>query len=778
MGLNQQFPLLQIQYSMHNTRLLFFLFFLIAVSSCKTKPPVQQVVQQPAALIEIGNEKFSAEDFQESYSKNKFATDSARGLTPQEYLPLYTELKLKVLQAREDGRDTTSDYKEEIASYREQLAKNFLVDKAMVEKLSMEAYNRMKQEVRASHILIQVSEDASPADTLQAYRAAIAMRGRLEEGSDFGDLAAKFSKDPTAAKNKGDLGYNTVFQTLYPFETAMYNLSVGKNSQPVRTRAGYHIIKVTDRRANSGSVKIAHIMTRIDNKSTETDKKEASDRIQEAYEKLQDGQEWNKIAEAYSDDKESSKNQGILPVFGVGQMTPEIEEAAFSLTKVNSYSKPILSPYGWHIVKLLEKKGLEPYANLSSMIRQKVVTDSRGKVLEQIMAKRLREKLKVTEFPDQWQLVAPLADSTLINARWDYQKPVSTDWAQSVLFTIETQSYDALSFLKHVKTRQQVRPGDSSPSVIFRRYYNDYLNDKLVQYEKDHLEEQSPEFRSLINEIKEGVLLSQVMEENVWQRALSDSVGQKNLYSQNPTRYQYPERALATIVTAPDTQTVNRIRKTLLKSPYLLERITPEITFAEGSSAIPKEQMQQLNDLLIILERNPDYMVEIAGYRMPKESEQLSATRIRNVVKFLTAKKISLIRIIEKDYGSFRQAVEPERNRRVGFQFFSQSKKDVEKVYNSQTPDAVSINDGYFAKNNALLNQAKWVTGEQTLTLNGFSRWIMIEKIEAPRVKTFNEARGTVINEYQKELEKQWLAKLQQKFPVKVNEQELDKIKR
>jgi peptidyl-prolyl cis-trans isomerase SurA len=763
---------------MRINRLPLTLLAISLIVSCKTKPPVQQVTQQQPVLVEIGNEKFSPDDFQDSFTKNRFASDSSKGLSPQEYLTLYTDLKLKVLQAKGEGRDTTSDYKEEIASYRDQLAKNFLVDKPMVEKLANEAYNRLKQEVRVSHILIPVSEDASAEDTLQAYRAAVAMRGRLEEGSDFGDLAAKFSKDPTAVHNKGDLGYFTAFQTLYPFENAIYTLSVGKNSQPLRTKSGYHIIKVTDRRSNRGNVRIAHIMTRLDANSSETQKAAAKSRIDEAYQKLQNGDAWDNVAETYSDDKESSRNHGLLPAFGTGQMVSEVEETAFALTKTNSYSKPVLSPYGWHIIKLIEKKGLEPYTVMAPSLRQKVVTDTRGKILEQATVKRLREKLSVKEFPDQWALLAPLADSTLISGKWDYMKPVSVDWSANTLFTIEKEQYQALAFLNFVKQKQQPRPKDSSPAVIFKRYYNEFLTDRLIRYEKDHLEETAPEFRGLITEIREGVLLSQLMEENVWQKSLSDSVGQLNFYKQNAGRYQYPERALATIVSAPDTQTVNRIKKTISKKPYLLEKIAPEIRFREGASELTNAQTDNLKELFTIMEKNPDYIVEVAGYRLPQEAESISGSRIRNVVKYLNSKNISIVRIIEKDYGSFRQAVEPERNRRVAFQFFSQSTKDVEKAYNSQAQNTVSIEEGYFSKSNPLLNKAKWETGDQLISGNANVTWIQISKIEPPRPKTFTEARGTVINEYQKELEKQLLSRLHQKFPVKVNEQELDKIKR
>ncbi|TLU99406.1 peptidylprolyl isomerase [Dyadobacter luticola] len=753
----------------------YFIAFLI-VSSCKTATPPKQVVAETPPLLEIGNEQFSISDFQDAYNRNKFATDSTKELSPQEYLPLYTDLKIKVLQAKNEGKDTTVDYREEINSYRDQLAKNQLVDKALVEKLTNEAYNRLKQEVKASHILIGVSEDASPADTLEAYRAAIALRGRLEEGSDFGDMAARFSRDPAAKKTKGDLGYFTAFQTLYPIETAAYALPVGKISQPVRTRAGYHLIKVTDRRTNRGMVQIAHIMVQIDSAASPAQKEAAKARIDEAYNHLQNGEDWAEVTESYSDDKQSRKNKGVLPMFGIGQMVPEIEEAAFS-QRVNTFSKPILTIYGWHIIKVLEKRSIETLAVMAPSLRKKVVTDSRAKLIEQANFKRLREKYVVQEFEEPWKTAAALADSTLRTGKWDYMRAVSADWSNMTLFRIEQKPFDALSFLDYVKRRQQPKPKDASPAIIFRKYYQEYLAESLSDYEKEHLEEANPEFKSQMDEIRDGVLLAQLMEEQVWQRSLSDSTGQMAFYQKNKQRYNYPERAFATIVTAKDTQTVNAIRKTLAVSPYKLERKSQEILFAANATNIDAGQQEALNDLNIIMRKNPEYVVEIAGYRSADETEITSANRIRNVVKYLTAQNIPILRIIEKDYGSFRQTTDPERNRRVGFQFFTQSKKDVEKAF-AENNASVSIQEGYFMKDNAAFTKLQWKVGDQTITDNGLIISANVVRIEQPRGKTFAEARGGVINDYQKELEKQLVARLQQKFPVKVNAQELEKIKR
>ncbi|CAG4993074.1 Chaperone SurA [Dyadobacter sp. CECT 9275] len=764
---------------MRKYQYIFLSFALLLFNSCKKPAPTKQIVSSGTpALVEIGGQKFSPAEFKDSYEKNKFASDSSQALTPAEYLVLYTDQKLKVLNAKSEGRDTVTDFREEIKSYHEQLAKNFLVDKAMVEKLAIEAYNRLKQEVKASHILIAVPEDASPSDTLEAYNAAVTLRGRLEEGADFEEMASRFSKDKTAKSNRGNLGYFTAFQMLYPFENAAYNLPTGKISQPVRTRHGYHLIKVTDKRANRGLVQIAHIMIASDTADSPSKKDLARTKILEAYQKIQNGDTWESVVSAYSDDTQSKRNQGILPIFGIGQMVPEIEEAAFSLPKVNAYSKPLKTIYGWHIIKLIEKRGLETYQNMAGSLRQKVVTDSRGKVLEQAHAKRLTDQLKPIEYPEQWNKLLPLADSTLLTGKWDYMKPVSTDWAGINLFSINSKPYDALAFLNDVKRRQQPRPKGSSPTVVFKRYYNEYLTDRLKAYEKEHLEETSPEFKTLMNEIREGVLLSQVMEEKVWQRSLSDSSGQMAQYQKNPSKYRFPERALATVIAAPDTQTLNAIQKTLAQAPYKLERKSAELLFPEGKADITPEHNEALFDLNIIMDKNPDYLVEVAGYRSAQEPETTSSARIRNVIKYLITKNIPLERIIEKDYGSFRPSGEAQRNRRISFQFFSQSKKDVEKVYNSFNPGTVTIQDGYFSQSNPLLKGAKWEPGVQILKdENAALRSIEIQKIEPARNKKFSEARGSVINDYQKELEKQWLSKLKEQFPVKVNQEELEKIK-
>ncbi|PWJ58364.1 peptidyl-prolyl cis-trans isomerase SurA [Dyadobacter jejuensis] len=749
---------------------------LVVLNACKKPVTVSQVVVKNIPVVEIGNEKIQSSEFLQSYEAYKTTADTLQDLTVEEYLPIFTENRLKLYQAKATGRDTSAQFREEIASYRSQLAKNYLKDQSLIDELSKEAYERMKWMVKASHILVAVARDASPADTLRAYRAAIAMKGRLEEGENFDEMATRFSKDPTAAQNHGNLGYFTAFQMVYPLETAAYSTPVGKISDPIRSRNGYHLVKVMDRKANPGHVQVSHIMIRTDSTDSETKQEIIKAQIYDAYNKLQEGAPWTEVLQAYTDDKQSIGRDGQLPVFGIGQMVPEIEQTAFSLSKIGAYSTPIKSIYGWHILKLVDKKNLGSYEDMRASLQQRVVTDSRGDHLAALTAERLRKKYTPIEDPEGWKQVATLADTSLLRGQWDYLRAVNNDWQSVNLFNIKGTPYPALDFLQTVKKNQVPVDLTSSPLVLMRRLYNEYLNNRLATYEREHLEDTSPEFKALISRTKEGVLLAQMMEEQVWQRSLSDSLGQVATYNKNPQKYRYPERAYGRVILASDQNTLGNIQDLLSQKPFLLTRKTKEILFDKQKAEITADHASALKELVVLLKTNPDYLVEVAGYRTSEEAERASADRIRNVVNHLVANDISILRILEKDYGSFRPTTIVERNRRVGFQLYSNSVEDVAKVYNQDNSQPVTIEERYFTKDDPLMKDAKWQKGIQTSALSTGIRYIAIDRIESDRVKKFTEARGSVINDYQKELEKNWLEKLKSLYPVKVNQEEVRKI--
>ncbi|WP_373511419.1 peptidylprolyl isomerase [Persicitalea sp.] len=751
-------------------------------ASCKTTAPPKQTpppAPKEPVLVQIGDESFSPDAFFQSFTKNRFSADSAKSLSAAEYFDVYTNTKLKLLGAEAQGRDTTSDFKEEIASYREQLAAPYLTDKELVADMTQEAYNRLKQEVRVAHILVAVPEEASPADTLSAHTAAMAMRGRLLEGSDFSDMAEKFSKDATAKDNKGDLGYFTAFQTVYPFENAAYLTPVGQISEPVRTKFGYHLIKVLDRRPTRGKLRVAHIMIQSKPNAPATQEKEAEQRIKDAYTRLDKGEAWEKIVQVYSDDFESKQSGGLLPIFGVGEMMPNFEKAAYGLVQVGEYSKPVETSYGWHIIRLVEKRPLESYEVMEPSLKQKVMTDSRGETIRKAFTDRLRQEYEISENPDAWSEMLELADSTLLAGKWKLPETFSADVENPMLFTIEKVAATSKDFLEYTKSHLKPRPGEADPKIVLRAYYNDFLNKRLLQYERDNLEKKYPEFKVLMKDIREGVLLSQVMEERVWQRSLDDSLGQVKLYEKNIDQHKYPARALATVVEAKDTATLNQVMRTLAEPPYPLRLKGEEILFQDNKTDLSAAQLNTLYLLGATMKKNPDFVVEVAGARTAEEADTVSAARINRVVRYLNGQGIPITRIMEKDYGSFSPVPNADRNRRVSFQFFSRSRKDLERAMNLDVPGNVKIGNGYFAQDHPYFQKADWQVGKQTIELPGGKvAMIEVEKIEEPRNKTFAEARGSVINAYQRILEKQWLDSLKETYPVKVNKEELNKLTR
>lgn len=762
------------------------LAFLALLVSCKTSAPSVNntpAVPEVPSLVKIGDVSFSPDEFFQSFTKNRFSSDSAQELNAAQYFEIFTNTKLKLLAARQQGRDTTSDYQEEIATYREQLAAPYLTDKELVSDMTQEAYDRLKQEVHAAHILVGVEAEASPTDTLAAYRAAVALRGRLLEGSNFGTMAEKFSKDPSAPENQGDLGYFTAFQMVYPFETAAYLTPVGQISEPVRTQFGYELIKVLDRRPSRGKRRVAHIMLQLRPDFSVEKSAAIKQRIDQAYARLQKGEDWEKVVRAYSDDFQSRQNGGIIPPFGVGEAVPAFEAAAYGLAQAGDYSKPIETPYGWHILRLVEKLPLESFTAMEPALRQKVVTDSRGKLIQQSFTDQLKTEYTIRENPDAWSELLELADSSLVQGRWQLPETFSADVENPVLFTIEKEATTAKMFLEYTKTHLVARRAEADPKIVLRSYYNDFLARRLLIYERNNLDTKYPEFSQLMKDIKEGVLLSQVMEEQVWQRSLDDSTGQRRLYEQNKAQYRYPERAQATVVEARDTAALNRTLETMAEELYPLRTMGQELLYDNGATQPTMVQLGNLYNLAATLKKNTGFVVEVAGFRTADEVDTVSSARIAQAVRYLNAQGIPITRIMEKDYGSFRpvpvEATGADRNRRVSFQFFSRSRRDLEKALNRDAPGSVKISEGLFAQDHPYFKAAQWQPGEQSLTMpDGQAVAILIEKIEPSRIKTFEEARGTVINAYQKILEKNWLDSLKAEFPVKVNKAELEKMTR
>lgn len=756
---------------------------------CQTVKPVAVVPPAPPAakpvVLTLGqNRSITSDEFFDSFTKNQLSSDTAQRTDMRGYLELYTNLKLKVLAAEQAGRDTTEAFREEMATYRKQLAQPYLTDKALVEQMTGEAYQRMQQEVNASHILLAVAEEALPADTLKAYQLAIALRDRLLNGEAFNTLADQFSADPTAHQNGGSLGWFTAFQTVYSVETAAYTTPVGKISMPIRSKFGYHLVRVNERRASRGKVQVAHILVRISPSANPQGSIEAKAKIDEAYAKLKAGEPFDAVCRLYSDDVQSKNAGGKLPPFATGQVVPALEEAAFALPSPGSISAPVRTNYGWHILKLIERKPMESFAELAPALRQKVVTDTRADVLRQATLTRLSREYPITEYATVKQAVLATADSSLLLGKW---KPAITETANQPLLTIDGKTVPISAFLAYARQKQAPRREGApavAPAAVLDKLYTRFVGDQLLATEEANLERKYPEFRNLLGEVRDGVLLSQVMEEQVWERSMADSSGQRAYYEVHRANYNYPERVAATVAVAQDKALLDQLQTRLAgNAPYALRRSAPELRYEHNQSILSTAARDQLFDVLVAMVKNPAYVLDVTGSRDATEADSISANRIRNAVKYLTSNGITLSRITEKDLRAFRPTTAPasasatQSARRVTFTYASTDKMDLARVISGTTTDALTLTEGLFAKGqNPFVDAVAWQVGTQIKTVGNRVAQVQISRIEPARPKTFAEARGAVINDYQAQLEKQFLATLRQKYPVQVNEDELKRL--
>lgn len=516
---------------------------------------------QDETILTISGDQVSKAEFEYVFKKNNTnPVTSTEEL--DEYMELFINYKLKVREAEELGMDTMTGFVNELAGYREQLAAPYLTNSSVDDELIIQAYDRLKMEVRASHILISVKPGAVPQDTLKAYQRIEKIRNDIiATNKDFGVYAAKVSQDPSAKTNKGDLGYFTAFQMVYPFENAAYNTPVGEVSGIVKTRFGYHILKVTDKRPSRGELEVAHIVIVDNDKMTEDQHRKAKAKIDEIYGKVQSGGDFSLLAKQYSDDKGSAKNGGMLPVFGPGKMVPEFEDQAYMLKEPGDISKPFKSRFGWHIVELIKVIPLPSFEELEPVMKNKVERDSRSKLSRTAFIQDRIIEYGVKEYDKNLESFYTWVDSTVFIAKWS----IDPNWkmAKTVL-SIEKTKYNQSDFANYIyEQMKHSRPkkGDAIPIITFvNRMFASYKSDMVMQYADDHLEEKYPDFKALLQEYHDGILLFELSDQKVWKKATTDSIGLDSYYQAHKMENMWSDRAEASIYKSLDDKIAREVK--------------------------------------------------------------------------------------------------------------------------------------------------------------------------------------------------------------------------
>jgi peptidyl-prolyl cis-trans isomerase SurA len=618
-------------------------FFIVAAQSAKEGSEI---------LFTVNKTPVTTDEFVYLYRKNhQHKPEDFTKEKIQDYLNLFVNYKLKVEEAISRGMDTTETFRKEFQTYRNELLKPYMPDSKVVDSLVRLTYDRLKEEVNASHILIRLNEDASPEDTLKAYQQISELRRRALAGEDFGMLAAQHSEEPGVETTKGNLGYFTALQMVFPFEQAAYLTPVGQVSQPVRTQFGYHIVKVHDRQPSRGEVEVSHIMIRTQEGSDDV---EARDRIFDVYDQLQKGVSWEELCQQYSEDPASKNQGGKLRPFGVGAMAsvPEFQEMAFSLKEKGDISDPVQTQFGWHILKLESKIPLPPFEELKPSLTQRVSRDDRVRISKEALRERMLREFNYTL---NGQVKTALQQRVDNIAGKD--AGASASWQNEVLFTMQNKPYRVSDFLTFAKEEAATTNNALSPEN-FEQVYTQYIDKVQMELLEQRVKRESPDYKWLLKEYYEGILLFEIMEREVWNKAMEDSVGQRKYFEQHRGKYNADERM------------VGKVFATSVRS-----------------------HMEQLKRLI-------------------ENDEQTD--------EFLTANRI------RQDSGAFEK------------------------------------------KDRIIFSNIPWSTGVYTVEHNGVNYVIDIDKIIPPGPQTFDEARASVVSDYQSFLEDSWITELKRKFEVKV----------
>jgi Parvulin-like peptidyl-prolyl isomerase len=531
--------------------------------------------EKDPVVVRIGNEGILKSEFEYNWNKNK-GIGGMEVQSRDEYLELFIRYKLKVAEAKVQGIDTTRAFRDELAGYRRQLAGRYFADSVVDRALMQEVYQRRRQYVEASHILLAVRKDASPQDTLAVYQKAMKLYERIRKGEDFAKLA-KENSDDRSSEDGGYLGFSTGSRYILPFENALFSTSVGEVSMPVRTPYGYHLVKVHSRRPAGGLYRSGHIFKSVPPDARATDVAAARDSIFKIYQALKTGGSFEFYATKHSDDQSASKNRGEYGWQSCGTLPYDYEQALFRL-KVGAFSEPFRTVYGWHIVKALEFKPYPPMEEMQKELEQLLNRDDWAEYRMKRFVEKLKEEYAFAANDKNTEVLAKAFEALRVSG--DSTMFRSLQLSQDPIFTLNGLPFSQRQFVEKMKGIKLQN---------FRMAYSDFVEQSILAYEDGRLEKKYPEFGSRMQEYRDGILLFEVSSREVWDKASADTLGQKHFFLENRERYAWSTpHYKGCIVQCANKHIEKRVKKMLKKLPADSASLVLERTFNTDSTTLVK----------------------------------------------------------------------------------------------------------------------------------------------------------------------------------------------
>ena len=647
-----------------NTRNLLLLFLFIGYFNGNAQ-------NKKNVLLTINSNPVYSSDFTKVFNKNLDLVVEESQKNVAGYLDLFIDYKLKITEAYAQELDKNQQYIKEFKKYEDQLAKKYIYDKRVVSKLVEEAYDRSLEEINAEHILVLSNLNDSPNDTLKAYNKIKEAHVKALKGENFTSLVIEYSEEPGAKKSKGKLGYFTAFQMVYPFENTAYNTKVGEISQITRTSFGYHIIKINDRRKKKPKINVSHIMI-FSNKDKKAEDPE--ERINELYAMIMQGEPFEKIAKQFSEDKNTGVKGGQLKTFGPGDLkAPKFENAAYSIKNEGEIIAPIQSAFGWHIIRLNEKFSIPSFEEQKDDIEKKVKGGARALVVTQAINNKIIKKYGFKEGESYISYFNNFVNDSILSRKWTYSSIPLTE--NQILFTIGDHDVTYTDYAEYLRDNQKTIKKYINKESLLIDMYVKFKNETLKNYFKERLEVENTEYATIINDYRNGLLVYDVMNKNIWQIAKTDSTGLKDYYETKKNNYKWEKRLDVDIYSSSDEITTKQVQTLLMRGEEL---------------ATIKKQI------------NSDGKINV----------------------------ITVSDVFEIDQSELPEDIIPEKG-----------------------VSDIKLNDGFYVVVN-------------------------IKEVIEPTLKEFDEVRGTVISNFQTEIEKKWMQSLRDKYEVKINNKSLKKLKR
>lgn len=631
-------------------------FFFLSATYCQT-------------LFTYGKNLVSKDEFLRAYNKNKTATTD-KDQAIKDYLDLYIKFKLKVQAAKDMRLDTLPSLTTDMQNFRTQIQDNYLQDNKEVDALVNEAFNRSQKDIHVQHFYVAINDKMSPADTLKLFKAINEAYDELKNGGKNYDEIVSEVREKIALLQGNDMGWITVFTLPYEYENIVYGLKPGQVSRPYRSKKGWHIFKNEEERPAFGKITAAQILFAVPAGDIQM-RDRAKQLADSVYKALHAGADFGELAKKYSNDRSTFMNKGLMPEFGVAKYDGAFEAVAFSLKNDSDISKPFQTEFGYHILKRISRSPVPENKNDESYmynLKQEVLKDSRislakDKFLKEVLVKTGFKKNASLNEKALWKVT----DTFTISNKKITVENVND---KTVLFSFNNAKItvgDWMQYAKNIRNTYTARNEQSYPEQL-----KNYVSLATLENYKNRLEDFNPDFKYQIQEFKDGNMLFEVMQRQVWSKASSDTVGLKQYYDDHKTNYKWDASADA-------------------------------ILFSCANETVAKNAIDEIN-------KGKQWQDVI------KDNSQIQADSGRY--------ELSQIPVMTTTNFTPGTVTTPVENKGDGTAIFSL----ILKTYPENQP------------------------------------------------RTFIDARGLVISDYQNFLEKKWIEELKKKYPINVNEKVLQSV--